>query len=231
MQESDKVLQQHEYDWRLPRPGGDSKQGLLENIFGPIKRFFRAIGRWISRLLDILFRNDQAESSGKKSPFPAVRWTFVTLLAALAIVVAFAIVRLTRPRKTKADPAVPPLAARAIQLEDDRISAADLPEDQWTTLGHDCLARGEYRLALRAFYLASLSMLGRRGLLTIAPYRSNRDYWRELRRRSPSELVHNAFSENMRSFERAWYGMHAVDATQVAEFEQTFLRMKGYAEA
>jgi Domain of unknown function (DUF4129) len=224
----DKVLAQHEYDWRLPRAGDDSKP-FLENIFGPIKRFFHAIGRWISRLFDILFRNDGAESSGKKSPFPAVRWTFVALLAALAIVVAWVIVRLTRPRKTKAD-AVPTQAARAIQLNDDRVSAADLPEEQWTALGQECLARGEYRLALRAFYLANLSWLGRRGLLTIAPSRSNRDYWRELRRRSPNELVNNAFSENMRAFERVWYGTHAVDAGQVAEFERTFLRMKGYAE-
>ena len=97
-------------------------------------------------------------------------------------------------------------------------------------LGRECLARDDCRLALRAFYLGSLSWLGRRDLLTIAPFKSNRDYGRELRRRAHNEALEQAFSVNVATFERGWYGLHPVDAGQVEEFVETFLRMKAYAE-
>ncbi len=226
----ERVLEQREYAWRLPRHHDDSKPGFLQNIFAPILRGFRAVVRWIGEFLGRLFRSDQSTSSGKPSPFPAVRWTFIALIAVLAAVVSFAIVRLTRTRDRsgrKGHAQIP----RSIQLDDDRVSAADLPEEEWIALGREFLAGGDYRRALRAFYLANLSWLGRRDLLTIAPFKSNRDYRRELRRRAPSEPLQAAFSDNILAFERTWYGVHAADAEQVNEFEQTFQRMKGYVEA
>jgi hypothetical protein len=226
----EKVLEQREYAWRLPRHHDDSKPGFLENIFAPIRRGFRALVRWIGELLDRLFRSDQSTSSGKPSPYPAVRWTFIVLIAVLAVAVSFAIVRLTRRRDHTGDNGHAQIP-RPIQLDDDGVSAADLPEEQWIALGRECLASGDYRRALRAFYLANLSWLGRRDLLTIAPFKSNRDYRRELRRRAPSEPLQDAFSDNILAFERTWYGIHAADAEQVNQFEQTFQRMKGYVEA
>ena len=226
----EKVLEQREYAWRLPRHHDDSKPGFLENIFAPVWRGFRALVRWIGELLGRLFRSDQSTSSGKPSPFPGVRWTFITLIAVFAVVVSFAIVRLTRRRDRSGNQGHAQVP-RPIGLDDDRVSAADLPEEQWIALGRECVARGDYRRALRAFYLANLSWLGRRDLLTIAPFKSNRDYRRELRRRAPSEPLQAAFSDNILAFERTWYGIHAANAEQVNEFEQTFQRMKSYVEA
>jgi hypothetical protein len=226
----ERVLGQREYAWRLPRHHDDSKPGFLENIFAPIRRGFRALVRWIGEFLDRLFRSSETGSAGKPSSFPAVRWTFIVLLAVLAVAVSFAIVRLTRTRD-RAGERDHAQGLRPIQLDDDSVSASDLPEEQWIALGRECVARGDYRLALRAFYLANLSWLGRRGLLTIAPFKSNRDYRRELRRRAPSEPLQEAFSNNVIAFERTWYGIHAAGAEQVNEFEQTFQRMKRYVEA
>ncbi len=189
----EKVLDQREYAWRLPRHHDDSKPGFLENIFAPIGRGFRALVRWIGELLGRLFRSDQSTSPGKPSPFPGVRWTFIVLLAVFAVVVSFAIVRLTRRRDRSGNQGHAQVP-RPIGLDDDRVSAADLPEEQWIALGRECVTRGDYRRALRAFYLANLSWLGRRDLLTIAPFKSNRDYRRELRRRASSEPLQEAFS-------------------------------------
>lgn len=225
----ERVLQQREYSWRLPRQD-DSAPGLFDRIFAPVRTAFRRLVRWIGELLDKLLRRNQSDSSGRTAPFPAVKWTLVALIVVFAAVVGFALVRLLGGRE-KPDAGVPAPLPRAIQLEDERISAADLPEDRWMELGRECLARGDYRLALRAFYLANLSWLGRRDLLTIAPFKSNRDYSRELRRRAPGEVLQQAFSENVRAFERGWYGAHIVDAAQVDEFERTFSRMKTYVEA
>lgn len=225
----EKVLEQREYAWRLPRHHDDSNPGVLENIFGPIRRGFRAVVRWVGQFLDRLLHSDQSASSGKPSPFPAVRWTLIALIAVLTVAASFAIVRLTRKRDRSGNQSHAQIP-RPIHLDDDRISAADLPEEQWIALGREFLANGDYRRALRAFYLANLSWLGRRDLLTIAPFKSNRDYRRELRRRAPSEPLQQAFSDNVLAFERTWYGIHAADAEQVNQFEQTFQRMKGYVE-
>ncbi|HTA43130.1 MAG TPA: DUF4129 domain-containing protein [Bryobacteraceae bacterium] len=225
----EKVLQQREYAWHMPH-SQDSRPGLMDRIFAPVRTAFHKLVRWIAELLDRLFRRSQADSTAKPAPFPAVKWTLVALVVLLAAVVSFGLVRLVRTRATKQS-AISAQTPRSIQLEDERVSAADLPEDQWIELGRNCLARGDHRLALRAFYLANLSWLGRRGLLTIAPFKSNRDYWRELRRHTTAEELQDAFSENMRMFERGWYGMHAVDAEQIGEFERTFSRMKNHVEA
>jgi len=44
-------------------------------------------------------------------------------------------------------------------LADENIRADQLPEDGWTKLARELLERGEFRLAMRAFYLASLAHL------------------------------------------------------------------------
>jgi len=52
-----------------------------------------------------------------------------------------------------------------------------------------------------------------------------------LRGRAPIEGLQQAFAENVRAFERSWYGRHAADAAQVDQFEQNLSRMKGYVGA
>ncbi len=224
----EKVLEQREYAWHLPR-AHDSKPGFFD-FFQPVRTAFRKAVRWLGEFFRRLFRNDQSEEgSGRAAHFPAVRWTVVLLIALLAVALGFALVRVLRPRNT-AVTAVPAQAPRAFALDSEETSAADLPEEQWMELGRECLARDDCRLALRAFYLGSLSWLGRRDLLTIAPFKSNRDYGRELRRRAHNEALEAAFSDNVDAFERGWYGLHPVDAGQVGEFIETLSRMKGYAE-
>lgn len=225
----DKVLEQREYAWHLPR-AHDTYPGFLDGALARLRTAYRKAARWIGELLSRLFRNNQPdETSGKPAPFPAVRWTLVLLVALLTAALGFALVRLTRASDgARAGVQAPP---RAIALENEEVTAADLPEDQWMELGRECLARDDYRLALRAFYLGSLSWLGRRELLTIAPFKSNRDYRRELRRRAHSEALQQAFAENVNAFERGWYGVHPVDAEQVGVFIETLARMKAYVEA
>jgi len=85
------------------------------------------------------------------------------------------------------------------------LGAEQLPEDGWTKLARELLERGELRLALRAFYLASLARLAERNLISLAKFKSNRDYEQELRRRGhsfPDMLA--LFSENVGVFDRIW---------------------------
>ena len=104
-------------------------------------------------------------------------------------------------------------------MTDEKLAADALPEDGWTRLGRELLARGELRLALRAFYLASLAHLASRQLISLAKFKSNRDYERELRRRGHSlPGLLTVFGENVLVFDRIWYGMHEINQELVAQF-------------
>ena len=107
------------------------------------------------------------------------------------------------------------------------MEADQLPGDSWMKLARELLERGELRLALRAFYLASLAHLASRNLISIARFKSNREYERELRRRGHSfpDLL-SVFGDNLVSFERIWYGLHEANRELVERFAANVERMK-----
>jgi hypothetical protein len=119
----------------------------------------------------------------------------------------------------------------APDLEQDDVSADQLPMDRWLELGRGLMEQGELRLALRAFYLAALSHLAAQGSITIASFKSNREYEQELRRKAHTlpDLL-QAFSENMRIVERVWYGMHEVTGDIIALFDTNQKRIMARAE-
>ena len=118
----------------------------------------------------------------------------------------------TQDGVAEALPAVPDVA-------DENVGADQLPEDGWSRLARELLERGELRLALRAFYLASLASLADRNLITLAKFKSNLEYQRELDRRAHAlPVVTGAFGENLSVFERVWYGLHEVTPEMLREF-------------
>ena len=88
---------------------------------------------------------------------------------------------------------------------------------------------GDLRLALRALYLGTLALLNHRGFLTIHACKSNRDYERELRRRSRDSGLSQIFRLNIRSFEQSWYGFHEVTGDQIRDFRDNLGRMRSHA--
>ena len=61
-------------------------------------------------------------------------------------------------------------------LNDASVTAAQLPEDEWLKLAGELLNQGDLRLALRAFYLATLAHLAAREIVSLARFKSNHDY-------------------------------------------------------
>ncbi|HXU76404.1 MAG TPA: DUF4129 domain-containing protein, partial [Methylomirabilota bacterium] len=115
----------------------------------------------------------------------------------------------------------------APDLTDENLAADQLPEDGWTRLARELLERGELRLALRAFYFASLAHLAGRNLIRLVKSKSNREYERELGRRGhafPQLLA--VFGENVSVFDRSWYGLHEVNNELVRRFAENVDRLK-----
>ncbi|MGQ9592827.1 MAG: DUF4129 domain-containing protein [Planctomycetota bacterium] len=157
--------------------------------------------------------------------------SFSYLLAVLAALVAlFAAAIIYRVAWRRSAPGGAPAARAAgpaVDLADENLRAEELPEDEWTRLGLELLGRGEWRLALRAFYLSSLAHLAARELIAPERYKSNRDYERELERRACSapRLV-ALFRAIVSIFEPVWYGLHQVDSEVVCRFAADVEKLK-----
>lgn len=233
------VIQQRKYTWRLPRealpepPAGEP--GILAKFFKSAGQMMRdglkASMEWLGNFLSRLFRGWSPPSIGKPAGFDWYRLSQILLYLLVAVLLsAVVIVSLRLWRNRRRTPEV--LQTEAIQpvpdLTDEAVSADQLPEDGWTQLARELLARGEFRLALRAFYLASLAHLAERNLISLARFKSNHDYERELGRRAqafPNLL--QVFSDNVGAFDRVWYGTHEASGELVAQFAANVERIKG----
>jgi hypothetical protein len=128
-------------------------------------------------------------------------------------------------QRARPKPAAPALAA--VKLDADDLTADQLPEESWLALAARSLAENNFRVALRAYYLANLAWLGRSQFLTIHPGKTNREYQRELRRKARAFAgARELFAVNIAAFERAWYGQHEVSAGDAAAFRQRIESIK-----
>jgi hypothetical protein len=234
----DRVLQRREYAWRLPRElaGADAQKGwfttFFEGLWEKLIQTVKQVRRWIGKVFDWLRKvferepkpNDSSER-GSINWSSTARWTLIALMAALLIILGVLLWRWRQGRRTEVAVAQP--VAAVPDLNEESVTADQLPEDGWLQLARDLMERGELRLALRAFYLAGLAHLGHRELIQIARYKSNRDYDRELRRRARGNAdLLTAFDANLLAFEAAWYGEHAVTPDTLGGFSQNLERIR-----
>ena len=219
----EEVLAGPEFRWRLrPVPGQEAKAAD-----GPVKRFVRqgvdllvemarSVGRAIGKVVDWFakhFRDSpstrEAVKTGATTGVELVRillYVFIGLAVLLILWVVWLMVRNARREGSRVLTAQAVTAA-APDLRDENVHAAQLPVDGWLALAREHAERGEWRLALRALYLATLARLAAEGLISLAQFKTNLDYEREVRRRALSrqELVAH-FARRRREFEDVWYG-------------------------
>lgn len=235
------VLAGPEFSWRLRPPA--VKQAKQPE--GPVKRFvrqgfdavahsLRAVGRWMKSVVDWVERHLTGDRIGRERVGASGAGALTTLRAGLYLFLALAgglllwvlWLMLRQARR----PGVPVLVARAVaaavpDLREADVQAAQLPADGWLALAREQIERREWRLAWRALYLATLSRLAAEGLLTLARFKTNLDYEREVGRRALArkEIVAE-FARRRREFEEVWYGRAQLDEARVrawlAEWER-----------
>jgi hypothetical protein len=227
------AMQSSEYDWRLPVPAAPTPQGVpwvvrvTERVIDSLKSIFRAIGDAISAFFDWLrklFQMVGAPGTGAL-PTKGLHWSLYVLIGVVLFVAGWIAWRRRWFQRARPQPAAP--ALEAIRLDAEDLTADRLPEESWLELAARMLQEQNFRLALRAYYLANLAWLGRHEFLTIDSGKTNREYELELRRKAraftePRQL----FATNVAAFERAWYGQHAVSADDTGEFRQRIESIK-----
>lgn len=238
------VIRSPEYSWRLPREKPPDVAGrhtalyeFLDSIIGILRKGWNYIKDGLAKVWNfikgILFR---IIPSLPKLDKPDSHWTsfsrawIILPLVCIVAVLVFFVWRAwkdRRPRTVAADVSVRPIPD--ITRED--VDATALPEEDWLHLARELISKGELRLALRAVYLATLACLARQELITIAKYKSDREYELELRRRSHTQpQLAGVFAESRALFERAWYGLHEVTPGILDRFLQNQERIRGHAQ-
>ena len=233
----DNVIHRPEFTWRMPRaPRPQNSPNWFvratEAFLNATARGVRQLGRWLDEfiswigdklrhLIPGLSGNQSGANSGK------LRALIYSLLAGVALVLGWLLWQVLRHRRRAVATSAVAIAAPAVELNSPELQADQQPLDEWLQLARACMAHQEFRLALRALYLASLAYLADRSLISIARGKSNQDYARELRRkaRGKPELL-AVFAQNMGVFERTWYGMYDVDLGTVQQFETNLARMR-----
>jgi hypothetical protein len=225
----EQVLQQRRFAWRLPRektPQPEDESAWAVRFAHWLKRkvtsVAETIDRWMTSLSEWLNKRFPGKSGYREGGIDArafIRVAFYALGIGFLVLLVLSL-RRWRIRRNKL-PAPERVRAQADpNIEDETISAAALPTDRWLALAQDLAERGDLRLALRALYLAVLALLGDRGRVNIARYKSNRDYLNELARRAHAEPeLFEKFGRCVADFERAWYGMHPVEQAQLTGFK------------
>jgi hypothetical protein len=227
----DETLAQPKYQWRTPRE--KRSWGMEDNVVSrffsdalkTVRKILRPALQWIEDLLDRLFPKREAHGDSSWTWMFSSQVLLWLLLAAVLIILALALLRWKFQRRGPTAEAAP--LQPAPNLDDETVGADQMPVDGWMRLGRELLDKGELRLALRAFYLSSLALLAERQLITLARFKSNRDYERELRRRGHELASLPAlFSGNVEMFDHAWYGSLRLDEPSVRRFADSVQQMR-----
>ncbi len=94
----------------------------------------------------------------------------------------------------------------------------NIHEMDFTSLLQEALTSGNYRRAVRLYYLQALRELTERSLIEWRPEKTNHEYLGELR--SPG--IRERFAQTTTMFEYVWYGEFPVREPEFQRIQQTF---------
>jgi hypothetical protein len=239
------TLQQSEFEWRMPREGmeDDREKSFLGSTMRGFTDWLNAsleeIGKALGDLMDWLFggkdRDDGVGAGGSAGGSAAAgMWVgflpYLLLALGIVLVLALAWLLFRHWRQTRKTEVVDSIAAPEINLESENIVATQLPENEWLRLAREKMEAGDYRLALRALFLATLAHLGDKRLLHISRTKSNGDYVRELGWRAKGRAdLNDSFHQQVRTFDWVWYGWHEVSPDLMARFQEQHERITTHA--
>jgi len=223
------TLEHREFVWRFPREDVSTKSGDE----GWLRSFARFIKEWKDRLdrwWDETFRRGRNSSSHTldTGSFPAfgevLSYLAIVLFVLLVLYLAYRSWRSRLPR-TLAEEEVALLDGVMPDLADENVSADQLPKNEWLELARQLVARGEYRLALRALFLAQLADFANDGLISIKRAKSNREYAAEIQRKAHgrAEII-DIYRREVRLFEGVWYGLAEAGLEDIKVMESLLAR-------
>lgn len=225
----DQVVHQREFTWRSPRPAGAEPQGKWVSWYRSTMQKIQDGWDWIwLKIKQWMKRDEPTRGAGKEAIVN--RKAMVALIAAIVALVTAGVLLFFLKRKRTPIILATCAPAMPVNLADESLTADHLPESEWLALADEWMNKGDFRLALRAMYLAALNYLSARELVSLRRWKSGLDYRRELARRTRSKPELPAkFSQSVAIFEAGWYGHHPVDRAMAEALAHGFDEMRTYA--
>ena len=234
------VMSRREFTWRMPVETikkNDEKgwadaffdwlRPYLDKTVETVKRWWKALLGWLKKLFPDS-KNPPVNPENKHRS-PIVRYLLyglVTLTLALLGILLFRMISASRKKPVS----VMEHTNVTVDLTDETLKADVLPFSVWSHMAGELMEKGEYRLALRALYLGTLSRLAESGLITVASYKSNREYVSELKRRAHEKKdMLSLFDDTVTLFDGVWYGRQPIERDDVIRFSQNQERIFGHA--
>lgn len=174
----------------------------------------RLVDRFLKWLRNLLPKPKPISSGGAAVVSNTAQVVVIALaLGVLAFVLKLFLPRLLRSRRPKKKRKEKARIVLGERLEPDQ-SALDLLSEA------EALARrGELRAAIRKAYIALLVELGERKVISLAQYKTNRDYLRAVREVEP---LYGNVKQLTDSFERHWYGLAQATETDWLAFRSAY---------
>lgn len=174
---------------------------LLERIAQSISDMWdwvaRQVGKFLDWLLDLLPRPRILGPAGASGLTRWVTFGVVALIVVLVLVLAFNVLRRSRPAAGEPVETSSPLGSRS---DEDPLSRG---ATEWERYAAQLAAAGKFREAIRAWYHAVLVTCYAAGILHFRKGRTNWEYVASL---GPSLAWRPDMIELTRRFEREWYG-------------------------
>ena len=240
----DEVMARREFAWRMPREliAEDEKTpkgpiaSVVAWIIDKLGKGIKAVINWVDKLMDwligLLPAGDRRTASSNANWITSVRVAVFVLLIGILCALVYILWRSWMRRQNAQAEIVAAAVESTPNLENDDTAADDLPVNRWLELARELTEKGSWRLAIRAFYLATLANLAENELITIEKFKSNREYENELHRRAhQKEALLKAFSKSREVFERVWYGMYEINRPDLDHYAAIQKRMMTIAQS
>jgi hypothetical protein len=183
-------------------------------------------GTWRENTRTLHYEVPPARRSRKNTPMPpdskkgnpfqieSATGTWMQVLSIVLLGIAIAVLL----RKLLAQPRNPKIKPHPIALHPDDLDA-DLPEDTLRTLLEQAIAKGQFALAVRIYFLRVLQELQRTRYIRWKKDKTNRDYLREIR----EPALASEFRTLTYFFERVRYGGQTPGASEFEAISPRFI--------
>ena len=228
----DQVVHQREFTWRSPKAAHEGPEGKVVNWYRSTVKMIQEAKEFIwNKIKEWLKPQDEPRGNGKDTAVS--RKTLLALITVIVALIAAGLIVffLRRTRRAVVEAKAVVATAPAVNLADESLTADRLPEAEWLALAEVWMEKGDFRMALKAMYLAALNYLSARELVSVRRWKSGLDYRRELSRRARAKPdLPPAFARSLAIFEQGWYGRHAVDRAMAEALANGFNEMRARAK-
>lgn len=179
-----------------------SQPSWLERWGSQVQEWKQSFDQLVHDFLSQLFQTENVPTEGA--------WLFPVLLVLVVLLFVWWISRRL-------------IVVGRVKASDKHLEENQQKNSQWGMMAEKAAARGEYREAMRCLFQSILENLDEQGVINRLENKTNLEYLDEVERHLPQYAP--VFTDLVRQFDRAWYGLTPIDSAQYKQFHHVASKM------